>query len=120
MHEALFYLLLPSLAAPPAPSRPFLIHATSTSVTIGWDEPECDGGHALVEFTIQYYVQTTTFSFVRNNMLIRNIGPDVRNWTISGLDPETTYGFEVRVSSADFTISRYSTSRFITTLPPGR
>lgn len=102
--------------SPPTPGRPFEVKAQSTSITIGWSESYCDGGHPIVSFDIQYY-QTSGYYYNRNT--IRNIDPTRRNYTITGLQSSTFYSFIVRAVSVNSQTSSYSSSISISTLAPG-
>ena len=102
--------------SPPTPGRPFEVKAQSTSITIGWSESYCDGGHPIVSFNIQYY-QTSGYYYNRNT--VRNIDPTRRNYTITGLQSSTYYSVRVRAVSVNSQTSSYSSSISISTLAPG-
>ena len=98
--------------APPAPGRPFIIKAQSTSVTIGWPE-YCTGGHTLSSFTIQYREVIGSFSY----HYVRNIDPSQRSYTITELETRTQYSF--RVQAVSTRTSSYSLTATASTLAPG-
>ena len=106
-------------ATPQRPSRPVVIKTQSNSITVGWDQPLCDGGHTVIEFDLQYYDSSKSF-FDRVTVNVPHIEPSVRNYTATGLEPSTPYQFRVRVLSSDLRNSAFSIVRQITTLPAGR
>ena len=103
------------LDSPPIPGRAFEVKARSNSITIGWSESSCDGGHPIVSFDIRYDRQYGYFSA----RTILHIDPTRRNYTITGLQSNTFYTFQVRSRSVNSRTSSYSSSVFITTLAPG-
>lgn len=123
------------LDSPPIPERPFAITVQSRSITIGWSESPCDGGHNLSSFTIQYYniipndydydyyyyyhYYSPYYRYYYNYQYIRNIDSTIRNYTVSGLEPDTEYTFQVKAVSIYAAESSYSASVSISTLPPG-
>ena len=105
------------LDSPPTPGQPFEIKAQSTSITIGWSESYCDGGHPIVSFDIRYYESSDYYS----RRTIQNIDPMRRNYTITDLQSSTYYRFQVRANSVNSRTSSYSSSSLsISTLAPGR
>ena len=106
---------------PPAPSRPSALEIKQDSITIEWDENQCTGGHTIQSFTIQYLETDINpiFPFFGFFWHIRNIDATLRNYTITGLDPETSYTIGVQATSVDGRVSFYSASTEIVTLPPG-
>ncbi len=102
-------------ASPPSPDRPFEIKAQSTSITIGWSKSLCDGGHPIISFDIQYDQLTGYFSA----RTLRNIDPNRRNYTVTGLQSSRFYTFRVRAISANFRTGSYSSLVSIATLAPG-
>ena len=103
------------LDSPPIPGRAFEVKARSNSITIGWSESSCDGGHPIVSFDIRYDRQYGYFPA----RTILHIDPTRRNYTITGLQSNTFYTFQVRSRSVNSRTSSYSSSVFITTLAPG-
>ena len=116
MRELLYILDLP-----PPPSRPSPLEVKQNSIAIKWDEAQCTGGHIIQSFTIQYLETDNNpiFPFFGTFWHIRNIDSTQRNYTITGLDPETSYTIGVQAISVDGRISFYSASAEILTLPPG-
>ena len=108
----IFLYILP--ASPPRPGRPYLIKAQSTSITIGWPEI-CAGGHSIRSYTIRYDRTIGYYSY----RYIRGVNPAKRNYTITGLESNTQYSFQVQVVSPYSRTSTYSFSLSISTLPPG-
>ena len=106
-------ILIP--ASPPTPGRPFAIKPQSTSITIGWSESSCDGGHALSSFTIQYDKVYGFFLY----RYVRNIPSAMRNYTITGLESNTLYSFRVQAVNVNSLTSSYSLAVSISTLSPG-
>ena len=106
---------------PPSPSRPSALEVKQNSIAIKWDEAQCTGNHIIQSFTIRYLETDSSpfFPFFGSFRYIRNIDSTPRNYTITGLDPETSYTFQVRAISVDGRISSYSASAEILTLPPG-
>ena len=106
---------------PPAPSRPSALEVKQDSIAIEWDEDQCTGGHTIQSFTIQYFETDNNpiFPFFGFFWHIRNIDGTLRNYTITGLDPETSYSIGVQTTSVDGRVSFYSASAEIVTLPPG-
>ena len=102
-------------ASPPTPGRPFEIKAQSTSITVGWSESSCVGGHPITSFDLQYD-QLTGYFIART---IRNIDPTQRNYTVTGLQSSRFYTFRVRSVSVNSRTSSYSSSASIATLAPG-
>lgn len=107
------------LATPPPPSRPTDLQIKSDSITIGWNESVCDGGHQLDSFTIQYLDTDRPFFGFRGTVFIRNIDPKLRNYTITGLDPDTAYRIGIQAVSVERRGGAYSPFDIFTTLPPG-
>ena len=103
-------------ASPPTPGRPFEIKAQSTSITVGWSESYCDGGHPIIGFDIQYDRLTGYFP----SRTIRIVDPTQRNYTVTGLQSSTFYTFRVRSVSVNSRRSSYSSSVSIATLAPGK
>ena len=101
--------------SPPAPGRPFEVTAQSTSITIGWSESYCDGGHPIKSFEIQYYEASEYYS----RRTIQYIDPTRRNYTITGLHPSTSYSFSIRAVSMNSQTSSYTPFRSVSTLEPG-
>ena len=106
-----------SIVSPPAPSPPYAISVASTSITLGWDVYVCDGGHRVASFTIQYTTGTSFYSFTTET--IWNIHRSLRNYTITGLQPDTEYRFRIQAVSFDLSTGFYSRPILIRTLPPG-
>lgn len=102
--------------APPPLGRPSAIKTQSMSITIGWSDLICDGGHTISSFTIRYKMQSY-FSYFR---YIRNIDPNLRNYTITGLEPNSPYAFQVRTINVDSIGSYFSSPLFVSTLPSGK
>ena len=107
-------ILFVHAASPPAPGRPYVIRAQSTSITIGWPEV-CDGGHGLRSFTIRYDRVVGYYSY----RYVRNIDPSRRNYTVTGLVSSTQYSFWVQAVSLNSRTSSYSSSMSTYTLAPG-
>ena len=101
---------------PPPLDRPSVIKTQSMSITIGWSDLLCDGGHTIRSFTIRYRMQTY-FSYFH---YIRNIDPNLRNYTITELEPNSLYSIQVRTVNTDSIGSSFSSPRFVSTLPPGK
>ena len=101
------------VAAPPTPSRPRVLATTGTTVTVSWNENECDGGHRVTSFRIRYGIGRSFF-FIRRYLYIIVPG-NQRNYTIRNLSPRTTYYIGVSATSSEFRQSRYSTSASVTT-----
>ena len=99
---------------PPPLDRPSVIKTQSMSITIGWSDLLCDGGHTIRSFTIRY---RTYFSYFR---YIRNIDPNLRNYTITELVPNSLYSIQIRTVNTDSIRSSFSSSRLVSTLPPGK
>jgi hypothetical protein len=116
-----FTLMLLFSDAPPAPSRPSALEVKQDSITFKWDEAQCTGGHFIQSFTIQYFETDAIpiFPFFGFFWHIRNIDGTLRNYTITALDPETSYTIGIQATSVDGRISSYSASAEILTLPPG-
>lgn len=107
------FVLFP-IEVPPRPSSPYPLRLTSNSVTLGWDEPACDGGHMISGFTIRY--RKTFQEYVTTvNMYIYDVSAAVRNYTIVGLEPYTPYNFSVQALSATYSPSMFSVDNIITT-----
>ena len=102
-------------ASPPTPARPIEVSAQSTSITIGWSESECNGGHPVISYDIRYYPSSEYVS----RITIQNIDPMRRNYTITELQSSTFYMFQVRVVSVYSRTSSYSPLISISTLSPG-
>ncbi len=110
----------PPPASPPAPSRATPVHIGSTWVQLRWSEANCDGGHRIQSFTIEYSDDLTTSSYYRSNYYIRNIDGALRTYTVTGLQPNTEYTIRVQSVSAESQIAgTWSPSNIIVTLPPG-
>lgn len=101
--------------SPPSPDRPFLIKAQSTSLTIGWSEATCNGGHTVNNFNIRF-IQSSSYTYT----YIRDIDPLRRNYTITRLQANTDYSFSIQAVNLRAQSSSYSSSFSATTLPPGR
>ena len=112
MKTTKYLLRLLFSGSPPTPSKPFAIKPRSTSITIGWSESYCDGGHTLRNFTIQYVYDS---SFCR---YIRGIDPTLRSYTIIGLRSNMRYSFRLQAVGL-YSTSSYSSRVSIYTLPPG-
>ena len=106
-----------TLATPPPPSRPTELKVKSDSITIGWNESQCDGGHKLDSFTIQYL--DADDPFFSSIVYIRNIDPSRRNYTITDLDPSTSYRIGIQAVSVERRGGAYSPFANFVTLPPG-
>ena len=106
MNENLISLFL-FVAVPPAPSRPRVLATTGTTVTVSWNENECNGGHRVTSFRIRY---GTGRSFFLIRYLFINVPGDQRNYTIRNLSPRTTYSIGVSATSSEFRQSSYSVS----------
>lgn len=104
---------------PPSPSTPYPIEVSSTWVTLGWYELECDGGHRITELVVRYRKQEVYF-IVTSYDYIYNVDPSRRNYTVLKLDPETAYAFSVQALSDEFEESDFSEERIISTLVAGR
>ena len=86
MKTTKYLLRLLFSGSPPTPSKPFAIKPRSTSITIGWSESYCDGGHTLRNFTIRYtYYSTYSYQY------IRGIDPTLRSYIIIGLRSNMRY-----------------------------
>jgi len=115
-----YYCLLyfPISDVPPRPSVPYALRLTSSAMVLGWDELDCDGGHTVTGFTIRY--RKTFREFLTSvNMYVYNLDPTLRNYTIVGLEPYTSYNFSVRAISDEFLPSEFSLENIITTTPEG-
>ena len=108
-------------ATPPSPSRPSALEVKQDSIAIKWDEAQCTGGHIIQSFTIRYLETESNpfFPFFGSFRYIRDIDAAQRNYTITGLDPETSFTIGVQATSVDGRVSSYSASAEIVTLPPG-
>ena len=116
--EIVFIVIsFPNLASPPAPGKPYLIKAQSSSITIGWHEAACNGGHTVNNFVIQY--RQSSSSNYYSYTYIRNIEPARRNYTVVGLQSSTYYSFSIQAVNLLSSSSSYSSSLSATTLPPG-
>lgn len=70
-------------------------------------------------FTIRYS-DTDVSPFFGSFVFIRDIDPSQRNYTVTGLDPDTSYSFRVQAISVDRRGGSLSASVEVVTLPPGR
>ena len=116
---------------PPTPDRPIILNVTSTTATISWPEIPCNGGHDLQYFTIRIGSTSTDnynyyyyyYFYIYDNGLsynyINSIDARLKNYTIVGLTSDTNYDISLRAEGQDNTLSRFSRSVTITTLPPG-
>ena len=117
-----FVLLIFIAAYPLPPRRTFLIRTLSTSVTIGWADQLCNGGHKLVGFKIRYF---ETSEYCYNSVSegecrhSENIDPNLRAYTITGLRRNMEYGFQVIAVDSYAAKSPPSAKVVTTTLPPG-
>lgn len=111
--------VIPHTANPPAPSRPSPVHIGSSWIQLRWDDPECDGGHHISSFTIEYSDDVDTPSYRRENQYIRNINRALRSYTITNLRHSTEYKVRIQAISADTVSGSWSTENTIVTLPPG-
>ena len=93
-----------------------MIKTQSMSIIIGWSDLLCDGGHTIRSFTIRNRMQTY-FSYFH---YIRNIDPTLRNYTITGLEPNSLYSIQVQTVNTGSIGSSFSSPRFVSTLPPGK
>ena len=112
------FVLIVHSVSPPAPSRPTALTVRQDSITIAWDEPDCDGGHVIGSFSVEYR-DSSSFSFFARTT-IRNIDPNLRKYTINGLTPETSYSIRVRPVNVDGRSGQFSAAAEIETLPPGK
>ena len=112
----MFSVIIHPTANLPAPSAPYTISVTSTSITLGWDEPVCDGGHGVASFNIEYTTGTSPFSLTEE---ILGIDGSQHNYTVAGLEPETAYMFRIQAISVDLAAGSFSPRKALRTLPPG-
>ena len=104
---------------PPRPGSPTALRVTKSAVVLAWDEHPCDGGHRISGFTIRYrntyqeYLTTT-------NMYVYNVNPSLRNYTVVGLEPYTSYNFSVQAISDEYLPSEFSLENIITTTAEGK
>ena len=102
--------------SPPTPSRPTVIRQGGNTVTIGWSQSTCDGGHIPSYFTIWYrWRRSSWYSSYRNRYITVN-DPTQRSYRVTGLSYSTSYYFYIRVTTTDSRSSSYSSSTYITTL----
>lgn len=111
------YFSLPDV--PPRPSSPYPVRVTSTSVTLAWDEPDCDGGHTVTGFTIRYRKTFQEYLTVIN-MYIYNVDPSYRNYTVIDLETFTSYNFSIQAISSEYRPTEFSLDNIITTATAGR
>ena len=100
---------------PPPPGRLSSVKVQSMSITIAWSASLCDGGHTITSFTIRYKMQGYFYYY----RYIRNVDPNLGNYTITGLEPSTLYAFQVQAVNEDSIGSYFSSRLFVSTLPPG-
>ena len=91
----------------PTPNPPYLISKGSTWVQIGWDPLDCDGGHGVNSYDVEYQ---TGFSYFYRYVTAGRVS-GANNYTIHGLVPNTEYNIRTRAISS--TTSRTSTSTSI-------
>lgn len=115
IHESCCFVFLDS---PPPPNLPYSISVGSTWVTLGWNEPTCDGGHGITEFILRYQKEVPDY-YVSSYIYVYGISSSQRNYTIHNLEASTSYEFSVQFLSAEFQPSQFSDGRIITTLRPG-
>ena len=86
----------------------------SNSIQVTWEPLSCTGGHIFIEYNIQYYdraVGVTQYAY--------HINASWTNYTVNNLEPDTSYSFRIQAVTSDFRTSSLSSTRTITTLPPG-
>ena len=107
--------------SPLQPGQPFAISVQSTSITIGWTETFCNGGHTVTSFTIRHRRDSgSSYSYYYSYNYIRDIDPSRRNYTITGLQSNTYYSISVQSVDLYAVSSSFSSAVSVTTLPPGR
>ena len=102
--------------SPQSPSRPFPIKIQSNSITVGWQQPRCSGGGMVTTFNLQYY---TSGYYRRSTVRVLRTEAESQNYTVVGLQPSSSYYFQVQAITSDSRRSSYSRSQTIITLPPG-
>ena len=107
-----------STGSPPRPNRPSPGRIMSNSIQVTWVPPSCTGGHIIIEYNIQYYESGTSY-FSRVTQSILHINASWTNYTINDLEPDTSYSFQIQAVTSDYRTSSFSSTRTITTLPPG-
>ena len=113
------YLYISLAASPPAPSAPYALSIASTSITLGWDSPTCDGGHRVTGFVILYAIGTSIDRWTQT-FTVTVTGGTQRNYTVTGLQASTDYIFRIQAISADHAHGPYSPySLTLRTLIPG-
>lgn len=91
---------------PPAVNKPKLISKGPTWVQIGWEPLDCDGGHNVNRYTVQYaeptlyeydydYDYDYLFPYYVYNYRSAAIGVSGYTYTIHNLNPSTEYRFRV-------------------------
>lgn len=106
------------IGSPLAPEKPFAQLVQSTSITVGWFESPCDGGHNLSSFSVHVSEELGNL----NNIIstYTNVNPSARRFVVDGLRPDTSYSIRIVAVSSDSRVSLPSPELTITTLPPGR
>ena len=66
---------------PPAVSQPRPINKGPTWVQLGWEPADCNGGHEIVSYDVQYresstYLYTTAASVTGFNYTVRDLTPN--------------------------------------------
>ena len=56
---------------------------------------------------------------LRFSQFIRHINASWTNYTMNNLEPDSSYSFQISAVTSDFRTSGFSSTRTITTLPPG-
>ena len=107
------------IGSPSPPNRPFVISVQSTSITIGWTEASCNGGHTVTSFTIRHR-RGSGSSYYYSYNYIRDIDPIQRNYTITGLQSNTYYSISVQIVNLYGVSSVFSSAVSVSTLPPGK
>ena len=104
---------------PPRPGSPTPLRVTKSAVVLAWDEHPCNGGHRISGFTIRYR-NTYQEYLTSTNVYVYNVDPLLRNYTVVGLEPYTSYNFSVQAISDEYLPSEFSLESIITTTAEGK
>jgi len=100
-------------ASPPRLSSPYLINKGSTWAQIGWDALDCDGGHQINAYDVQWRTRTYYYSYSTVARVSKRI------FTFRDLTPSTEYYFRVGTVSSVSSWSSYSPVISVTTHTAG-